>query len=134
SMIDYGEGLQIEPFVDVVAEFAIHGWLDPSGASVVGEPTTLVSDADGAWLASSAGADLHVDERTELERATARVANELHSIGYHGPFGVDAFRWVDAEGASRFRVLGELNARFTMGYFVGMQERLGDLLPRWLDP
>ena len=120
SMTRYGSGLQVEPMVTIDAEFALHGWIGTSGGMCTGEPTILQTGPDGAWAASEpAGPALGVDERRRLEVAAQRVAVALVAVGYHGPFGIDAFRWRDAE-RHRFHALGELNARFTMGWFGGM--------------
>ena len=52
-----------------------------------------------------------------------RVAGALHAAGYFGPFGIDAYRYADAHGRTRWNPCGELNARYTMGYALGMADR-----------
>jgi hypothetical protein len=56
------------------------------------------------------------------------VAVALFMAGYHGPFGIDAFAWQDAQGTRRFQPLSEINARFSMGFGFGM-EGLGPFPP-----
>ena len=124
SFTEHGGGLQVEPLVDVDAEFALHGLLDRAGRVVLGEPCRQEVDARGAWIATArAGDALPPAERDALAGAAARVAAALHASGYFGPFGIDAYRWRDGAGALRFQALGELNARLTMGWFTGMGDR-----------
>jgi hypothetical protein len=56
-----------------------------------------------------------------LEATLGHLAEALHRVGYFGPLGVDAYRYVDAKGLTRWNPCGELNARYTMGYAVGMR-------------
>ncbi len=121
SLRDAG-GLQVEPFVERAADFALHGWLDEGGPVTFGAPTRQVVDGAGQWLASEpAGAALDDAERRALLAAGEQTAAALSGAGYFGPFGVDAFRWVDASGAGHFLPRCELNARFSMGWATGMQ-------------
>jgi hypothetical protein len=62
------------------------------------------------------------------------VAQALLEAGYFGPFGIDAFRWVDRAGVERFNPRCEINARYSMGWAVGMGSRRPDLDPRLSDP
>jgi len=55
-----------------------------------------------------------------LIRSAEHAAGALSDAGYFGPFGVDAYFWRTGSGALRFNPLGELNARYTMGFSVGM--------------
>jgi hypothetical protein len=52
------------------------------------------------------------------ERATA-VADALTREGYFGPFGIDAYFFRTAAGPLVLNPLGELNARYSMGYPLG---------------
>lgn len=118
-----GEGLQVEPLLKLEEEFAIHGMLHPDGAFFLGEPTRQHCSAHGVWEHSEpAGEALLVGERKLLEAEAYRVANELYQASYFGPFNLDAFAWRDRE-ARRFNPRSEINARFTMGWFIGMRAR-----------
>ncbi len=125
-----GEGLQVEPWVERAGDFGLHGHIAPTGAVMLGEPTVQRCDARGAWVASErAGAgELSPAEHGALVRAAEEAATALAAAGYFGPFGVDAFRYRDAGGAVRFNARCEINARYSMGWHVGMGERRPDLL------
>ncbi|MBX3270013.1 MAG: hypothetical protein KF729_07110 [Sandaracinaceae bacterium] len=104
------------PRVAIELECALHGALAPDGSLRVGRPTVAEVDAAGQWQRSRlAGDDLGESEQAALRRAFERVAESLHGAGYFGPFGIDAFR--HAEG---FHPLSEINARYSMGWPVGM--------------
>lgn len=112
------EGLQVEPHVQRSADFALHGYLTEQGTLLIGEPMLQHCDVRGVWQSSEL---LPTGALTEAEREalteSARVAGAaLRAAGYHGPFGVDAFRYRDALGAQAFQPRSEVNVRFTMGY------------------
>ena len=120
-----GEGLQVEPWVAIELDVALHGHVDREGVFVLGAPTVQRCDASGSWLSSErAGARALADDaRAALESEGARVAGALAGAGYFGPFGVDAYLWRDAAGAQHFNPRGEINARYTMAWALGMGER-----------
>lgn len=111
-------GLIAEPELDDVTAPALHGYLHPDGACVLGEPTAQDVDPRGAWRGTvRTPLDPAIDQA--LREAAARAADALHQAGYFGAFGVDALlgRW---RGAPHVIPLGELNARYTMGWSTGM--------------
>lgn len=122
-----GEGLQVEPFVERLGDFALHGHLRPSGEVTLGEPTRQECDATGAWVGSARAeaSDVSPGEREALFEQASLAAAALHRAGYFGPFGIDAFRHLDAAGGARWNPRGEINARYSMGWAIGM----GDLRP-----
>lgn len=124
-----GEGLQVEPWVERAGDFGLHGYVPRAGDATLGEPTVQRCDAGGAWIESgrAAAGDLGAGEREALRAAAVEAAAALGAAGYFGPFGIDAFRWVDAGGALRFNPRCEINARYAMGWAVGMGERRPDL-------
>lgn len=122
-------GLQVEPWVERVSDFALHGFVDASGRATLGEPTTQVCDETGAWRATSRAHDLDSAEARALAREAGVAAAALHAIGYFGPFGVDGFRYRAPGGAERLNLRCEINARYTMGWAVGMAGRRPDLEP-----
>jgi hypothetical protein len=124
SMRDQG-GLQIEPRVTIDRDFAIHGALDASGVVRLGTPTVQRCDERGAWVETRLAAppDLAADEERALLAEATRAASALRAAGYFGPFGVDAFRYRDAPGgALRFNPRSEINARYSMGWAIGMRQ------------
>lgn len=124
-----GEGLQVEPFVERLGDFALHGHVGRSGAVVLGEPTRQECDETGAWLGSTRGAasDLTSGERAALFEQAHLAAAALHEARYFGPFGIDAFRYRGEGGASCWNARGEINARYSMGWRVGMGDRRPDV-------
>ena len=120
SMVEYGCGLMVEPFVAIDQEFALHSWLGRDGQCLTGRPTRLVTNDIGAWVGSEPEPDLGNQELEQLHVAHAGVARELLAAGYFGPFSTDAFRYRADDGSSHFQPLSELNARYSMGFFVGL--------------
>jgi hypothetical protein len=121
-----GEGLQVEPWVERIADYAWHGFLSQIGTVTLGEPTRQVCDDTGAWMQTDLALDLDADLRSELHASARLVAEALIDAGYFGPFGIDAYQWRD--GASvRFNARSEINARYSMGWATGMQGRRVDL-------
>ena len=72
----------------------------------------------GIELAVSGPGDggLRADELARLRSVVAETAAALVAAGYRGPFGVDAWRYRDLDGAVRFHALGEINPRLTLGW------------------
>lgn len=120
-------GLQIEPQVERLGDFAIHGELSPRGALTLGRPVIQQIGARGMWQRSSIAEpdELSTEEREALRAEGERVGEALRDAGYFGPFGIDAFRhrWWDDE--VRFNPRCEINARYTMGWAQGMGHRSG---------
>jgi len=119
--------LVVEPWVEVLREFAWHGWLEPgSGKLHMGQPCVQTVDAHGAWSESRRAlrGDLEPGEEAALGEALAASGVSLAAAGYFGPFGVDGFRYrLHCDRAQRFQPLGDLNARLSMGWSEGMGAR-----------
>lgn len=116
-----GEGLQVEPLVERFGDFAIHGLLGRDGALRLGHPTVQRCSALGSWESSErADGELLDGERRALEEEARRVAEALEKIGYFGPFNLDAFAWKGDDGGRRFNPRCEINARYSMGWAVGL--------------
>ncbi len=131
ASLDTGEGLQVEPWVDRDADFALHGYISRVAVVTLGAPTKQRCDEYGAWI-ESRRADaflLPAPERDALFAATEEAAAALSQAGYFGPFGVDAYRYRDRGGALRFNARGEINARYSMGWATGMGPVRPDLEP-----
>ncbi len=124
-----GEGLQVEPWVERAGDFALHGYVSAAGAVTLGEPTSQYCDPLGAWISSERADEgaLAPAERAALGAAAEETAAALAGAGYFGPFGIDAFRFRDAGGGVRFNPRCEINARYAMGWALGMGERRPDL-------
>ena len=110
-------GLQLEPNVAIVRELGQHGLLAADGRLALGVPVAQTCDALGQWLASAASP--YEEHGPALADEARRVASALHTAGYFGPFGVDAF--VYDEGALNPR--SEINARYSMGFAAGFALR-----------
>ena len=137
-----GEGLQVEPWVPRGRDFALHGYLSPNGRLLMGPLMRQHCDPMGRWRQSSpadVGAEASESEReqvlapayrAQLEQELAASARALHGIGYFGPFGIDAFEYLNAAGKLAFQPRCEINARFSMGFPRSLLERaLGQLAP-----
>lgn len=122
SSLTTGEGLLVEPWIERSRDYAIHGQLWEGGRVVYGAPTVQRIDEHGAWQGSqiATSEDLPAEERALLEAEAARVAQALSAAGYFGPFNLDAFAGKDPAGRSIFQPRCEINARYSMGYAVGM--------------
>jgi phosphoribosylaminoimidazole carboxylase (NCAIR synthetase) len=115
-------GLVLEPHVDITLEASLHAQLTPSGSLVVGVPCVQQVDRGRFVCARTAvPGELRPSEVTSLEATLTQLAAAVQRAGYFGPLGVDAYRYVDGEGRTRWNPCGELNARFTMGFAAGMR-------------
>jgi len=111
-------GVQIEPDVTIVTEYAVHGLLEPGGARTLGPVVKQRCDARGAWIASEPLAP--GEAPASLVPEAEHVAAALTAAGYFGPFGVDAYtyrvRRGEGDGAVALQSRSEINARYTMGF------------------
>lgn len=128
--IDEEGAVAVEPLFDRTLDAAIHGFVDERGVLTRGEPTIARVSGGGSFLGSArARGELAPDERAALLSEVEHVADALHAAGYEGPFGIDAFRHRDpVTGAPRFLARCEINARYTMGWAIGMAELRPDLV------
>jgi len=115
-------GLLGEPWLEIERELCLHGIIDRAGGVRLGCPCAQRVDAWRAWTASEPLAPGELPEawRRALEGSAERAAEALFRAGYFGPFGIDAYSWRTARGGLELNPLGELNARFTMGFSAGM--------------
>lgn len=112
-------GVQLEPRVELLEEWALHGWIDDGGGVRFGTWTRQTIDGHGQWCASRPCPEGPGGERLTSEKTAERLATALLEIDYRGPFGVDGFFYRDAAGAPAWRFAGDVNARFTMGWHSG---------------
>jgi phosphoribosylaminoimidazole carboxylase (NCAIR synthetase) len=115
------EGVQVEPRVAIIVEHSVHGVIGEDGSVTLGPVVVQVCDAAGAWqeTRTTTPADLDAEEAALMLRETRRVGEALFGATYFGPFGVDGFVYLDAEGRRRLCVRSEINARYTMGWALG---------------
>lgn len=121
-------GLVIEPLVEVLAEFSLHGFIWQHGRYELGRPCTQDVTSRGVFrsIRLAESTELSGAEREELENQGARVALALSQAGYFGPFGVDAFRY-RLDDVTCFCGLSEINARFSMGFATGFPRHPSEL-------
>jgi hypothetical protein len=65
------------------------------------------------------------EQASFFERGEA-VARALARAGYFGPFGIDGYRYT-LHGESEFCALGEINARYTLGFVTGFPRHPSEL-------
>jgi hypothetical protein len=121
-----GDGLQVEPWVDRIADYGLHGFLSQNGSITFGEPTRQTCDETGAWRGTALASDLESKEHASLGAEARAAAEALLAAGYFGPFGIDAYRWRD-DATIHFNPRSEINARYAMGWAIGMQRCRVDL-------
>ncbi|MEO8181235.1 MAG: hypothetical protein ABI895_20545 [Deltaproteobacteria bacterium] len=120
-------GLLGEPWLPIERELCLHGVLAANGGLRLGRPCEQRTDSFRAWCSSApltvdelTTAELAAEWRRALVSAAERSAEALQRAGYFGPFGIDAYLWRTPRGGLELNPLGELNARYTMGFSVGM--------------
>jgi len=124
SPLELSLGVVLEPDVRITLEVSQHGFVTEDGSLETGVPVvTQVERGRFVSVRSAQPRELEPAEITALRSTLERVAGALHAAGYFGPFGIDAYRYADAHGRTRWNPCGELNARYTMGYALGMADR-----------
>lgn len=131
----------VEPWLERVADLSVLSRVDESGevqhlgvtrflsdirgqyrGAIVGKPTFGLS-AELIRCFHDHGRDPGWVERT-LRKAAQTAGAALHSMGYAGPFGVDAFLH-RVDGEIKLRPLVEVNSRYTMGNIsLGLSQQL----------
>lgn len=125
------DGLLLEPLVEPTFELSVHGFVWREGRYELGRICAQdVSDRGtfrGARLAL--GSELSDSERAAVEERVETTAQALHRAGYFGPFGIDAYRY-ELDGTTGFCALGEINARYTLGFVTGFPRHPSELCLR----
>jgi phosphoribosylaminoimidazole carboxylase (NCAIR synthetase) len=114
------DGLIVEPLVVPTLELSQHGFVWPGGAYELGVPCVQEVSERGVFrgIRRASPNELAAEDRRALLQQTERVAEALGRAGYFGPFGIDAYCYEQA-GRTGFCALGEINARYTMGFATG---------------
>ena len=124
--IQHEGGVHLEPWVNRVSDHALHGYLSPAGHLTLGTPTAQQCDHLGRWQ-SSTPTPLEDPARKAFASMAEIAAEALHRASYFGPFGIDAYRWRTPEGEIAWQWMSDLNARYSMGWALGMGEKRPDL-------
>lgn len=116
-------GFLAEPWLEIERELSLHGLLDARGEHTLGRVCVQQTDRFRAWASTAlaGSADIEPAQTAALRGRAESVADALAAAGYFGPFGIDAYLWRTAQGKLQLNPLSELNARYTMGYSVGMR-------------
>jgi hypothetical protein len=125
------DGLLLEPLVEITLELSLHGFIWRDGRFELGHICRQLVGARGAFqgVRRAHDSELEAGERSAFLEQSERVADALLRAGYFGPFGIDAYRYL-LDGRARFCALGELNARYTLGFVTGFPRHPSEL---WLD-
>lgn len=121
-------GVLVEPGRHRVADYGAVGWVgDTNGERRTIGPRvhrqTVTPGGQFGGLASRV--DEHARER--VSRTWTAVARLLHTEGYRGPFGIDAFEYRTSDDTTEWIDLCEVNARLTFGHVAhAWARRLGD--------
>lgn len=118
-------GLLVEPYVTRLVDLAMHGWIGEK-AIENGAFTRQVCDDTGAWVSSERW-EVETWWKGDFERVFRETADALRREGYRGAFGVDGYVWRDDDGKEKVQPRSEVNARYSMGWAVGMGDRRPDL-------
>jgi hypothetical protein len=112
--------LLFEPWMERTADFGRVALVGPEGIHLL--PTHRGEVERGGGFRGIGilpeGAERQLlgrDERILLEETVRAAAERMRGLGYRGPFNVDAWRYRDARGQTRFHSLGEINARMSFG-------------------
>ena len=108
-----------EPWVDRVEEFGIQIEIPCEGQPRFIGLTPMLVDRRGqyagSWFQQTTG--VHNNDvffKTSIDLALIAAEN-LQSIGYFGPLGIDAMIYRAVDGTHHLRPLQDINARWTMG-------------------
>jgi hypothetical protein len=117
------DGLLLEPLVRPIFELSLHGFVWRDARYRIGRICVQAVSERGAFqgVRLAEPAELSGAEAEALHERAVSAARALASAGYFGPFGIDGYRYVHDAGQG-FCALGELNARYTLGFATGFPE------------
>ena len=112
-----GGSAVFEPYVRRVSDFGVCASVDAGQVTILGVHE-IFTDPTGVFHGIRTEAQLPDNETQALGRACVATGAAIAEVGYHGPFGIDGFRWLDDSGASHLAPLSEINARLTFGFIA----------------
>jgi len=114
-------GLLAEPWLQLAGELAIHGLLDAHGRLALGDVCLQKTNDYRAWVETRRAApdELPPADVARLRQHAVTVGEALSGAGYFGPFGIDAYYFESSSSTLALNPLGEVNARYTMGFPIG---------------
>ncbi|QDT91257.1 hypothetical protein [Gimesia algae] len=112
----YQQPLFLEAWVQRSAEAGLQFEIPEQGEPEFLGLALLLCDDRGQYR----GSRICVDEQTRETWQTAievghRVALRVQQTGYFGPLGIDAMQFRDEQGQLQWRLIQDVNARYTMG-------------------
>jgi len=122
------DGLIVEPLVTPTFEVSLHGFVWQDGRNELGRVCRQAVSERGTFQAvqPAAAGELSETENSAIFERAESVAQALHAAGYFGPFGIDAYRYT-VDGGEGFCALGEINARYTLGFVTGFPRHPSEL-------
>lgn len=128
---DEHHGVLLEPWVERLGDFGCRARIAAGRVTIEGLHRLLVTPSGGfrGVVVTPGGGmppGLRDHESEQLVAAAVAAGARLMTLGYEGPFGVDAFAYRGQAGERRFRAQCELNVRKTFGFVAAaLVERLG---------
>jgi hypothetical protein len=113
--------IHVEANVERQGDYSMHGHISPEGRISWGQPCKQYINGLGQWLRTIPTSEICGEELTQWMRECGQVADKLVQSKYHGPFGIDAFRYT-WRGKQFFQACCDLNARYTMAWTAGMNK------------
>lgn len=104
-----------EPWVELQEERSTQLHLHEDGRLTMLGVTTLLCDNTGVWRGHIVPPIGQQAAPLQTEAQLHAIAQRLHSLGYFGPLGLDAFIAQPPTGLPQLRPLVEINARHTFG-------------------
>jgi hypothetical protein len=122
------DGLLLEPLVRPTLELSLHGFVWPDGRYRLGRCCVQLVAERGAFrgIRLAEPGELEPGEASAFGEHAEAVARGLASAGYFGPYGIDGYRY-ERDGRTGFCALGEINARYTLGFVTGFPDHPSQL-------
>jgi hypothetical protein len=123
------DGLLLEPLVQPTFEVSLHGFIWRDGRHELGRICAQDISERGAFrgVRLAEPGELAADEHAGFVERAETGAQALTRAGYFGPFGIDGYRYT-LNDATAFCALGEINARYTLGFTTGFPRPPSDLI------
>lgn len=117
--------LILEPWLKRVQDFGVQWYLPQKGVPRLLGVLPLLNHPNGTYKGHMLGVpnDQEFPFFRSLIETGLKVLSAIQSVGYFGPVGMDAFTYLDENGGTQWRLLVEINARWTMGMLALGAER-----------